>query len=64
MKSFEIKFQPDGEVILNNISGVQNDECLTLTQPYTDNFGIIVERQMTNNFVHEIKDRLKDEKRI
>lgn len=35
-KSFEIHFDSKGNVLVNNIQGVEGNECVSLTDPYTN----------------------------
>lgn len=36
MKSFELKFDIHGNVVVGNIKGVEGQECLELTRPYIE----------------------------
>lgn len=63
MKEFNINFHSNGEIIINGIQGVEGTECLQLTQPYTNNFGIISERHMIDNFTKTQQDITTHEKR-
>lgn len=38
MKSFELHFNLDGQVLINNIKVDNPLDCQELTKPYTDNF--------------------------
>jgi len=45
MKSFEIHFNLDGQILVNNIKIDNPLDCQGLTKPYTDNFNGDVESQ-------------------
>lgn len=45
-KSFDIHFDANGMVQVNNIQGVSPDECTAFTSPYIDKFGGISETVM------------------
>jgi hypothetical protein len=45
-KSFDIHFDAKGMVQINNIQGVDPEECLELTSAYVDKFGGISETVM------------------
>ena len=64
MKSFEIHFDNKGNVLVDNINGVDNntDECVNVTKPYVDNFGVVVDSIMLNN--NQIMNQTTEQKEI
>ena len=64
MKKFEIHFDNKGNVLVNNITGVDSstDECLNVTKPYVDNFGVVVDSIMLNN--NQIMNQTTEQKEI
>jgi hypothetical protein len=48
MKSFDIHFNNQGTVLIDNITGVDpnSSECLEVTKTYLENFGGVVNLEM------------------
>ena len=62
MKSFDLHFDKDGNVKVDNIQGVVGNECLGLTADYIAKFGVVQESLYIGSNEFEATDQNLDER--